>query len=232
MGFFIRKDLKLDKNMDKCITNLNDVPLIKRILILSLIVVAFQFSFPHVTYASIEEQANLTNNSHFSTIETASNAPVPYISQDAFNQTANYNQLISQNNQIAPEPATVIIVKPALNSSNNTDAKKDEKMSKDIKIKRTLRIPVTAYSSTVDQCDDTPFITASGTHVRDGIIAANFLPIGTKVRFPEAYGDKVFVVEDRMNARYNYHADIWMETREQAKQWGIKHLNIEILEEI
>ena len=91
---------------------------------------------------------------------------------------------------------------------------------------------VTAYSSTPDQTDDTPFITASGSHVRDGIIAANFLSIGTKVRFPTMYGDKIFVVEDRMNPRYTYRADIWMRTREEAKQFGLRNLSIEVIREI
>src|SRR3989338_5716193 len=42
-------------------------------------------------------------------------------------------------------------------------------------------IPVTAYSSTPDQTDGDPLITASGEMVRNGIIAANFLPMHTKV---------------------------------------------------
>ena len=91
---------------------------------------------------------------------------------------------------------------------------------------------VTAYSSTVDQTDSTPFITASGTRVRDGIIAANFLPIGAKVRFPNIYGDKLFVVEDRMNSRYYYRADIWMPSRWEAKQFGLKNTLIEIIQEV
>lgn len=91
---------------------------------------------------------------------------------------------------------------------------------------------VTAYSSTVDQTDSSPFITASGTRVRDGIIAANFLPIGAKVRFPNIYGDKLFVVEDRMNSRYYYRADIWMPSRWEAKQFGLKNTLIEIIKEV
>lgn len=92
----------------------------------------------------------------------------------------------------------------------------------------SLTIPITAYSSEPWQTDDTPFITASGTHVRDGIVAANFLPIGTKVRIPEIYGEKVFVVEDRMNARYYYHLDIWMAETPDAKAFGRKHLKVEV----
>jgi 3D (Asp-Asp-Asp) domain-containing protein len=91
---------------------------------------------------------------------------------------------------------------------------------------------VTAYSSTPDQTDDTPFITASGTHVRDGVVAANFLPIGAKIRLPTMYGDKIFIVEDRMNSRYTYRVDIWMRTREEAKQFGLRNLPIEIIREI
>lgn len=91
-----------------------------------------------------------------------------------------------------------------------------------------ITIPITAYSSEPWQTDDTPFITASGTHVRDGIVAANFLPIGTQVRIPEIYGEKVFMVEDRMNARYYYHMDIWMAETIEAKNFGRRHLKVEV----
>ena len=96
---------------------------------------------------------------------------------------------------------------------------------------KTLKVVLTAYSSTPDQTDDTPFITASGKYVRDGIIANNLLPFGTKVRIPELYGDKVFTVEDRMNRRKsNYHFDIWMEDRPIALDFGVKTAEIEVLE--
>jgi len=90
-------------------------------------------------------------------------------------------------------------------------------------------VPVTAYSSTLDQTDSTPFITASGTGVRDGVIACNFLKFGTKVRFPQLYGEKIFVVEDRMAVKNSHKMDIWFVTREQAKQFGIKIAKVEIL---
>lgn len=88
-------------------------------------------------------------------------------------------------------------------------------------------IMVTAYSSTPDQTDSTPFITASGTFVRDGILAANFLPFETRVRFPKAFGEKVFIVEDRM--KKNDVVDIWFPTREEARAFGVQHLKMEIL---
>lgn len=89
---------------------------------------------------------------------------------------------------------------------------------------------VTAYSSTIDQCDATPHITAQGTLVRDGIVASNFLPFGTKIKFPQLYPDKVFVVEDRMAAHNSHKIDIWFPTRWEAKQFGVKYTPVVIME--
>lgn len=94
---------------------------------------------------------------------------------------------------------------------------------------KRLTVTITAYSSTPDQTDDTPFITASNTHVRDGIVAANFLPFGAKIMIPEFFGDKIFVVEDRMHRRFSDRVDIWFETRWQAKQFGKREAEIIIL---
>lgn len=93
---------------------------------------------------------------------------------------------------------------------------------------RTMKIPVTAYNSLPNQTDSTPFHTADNTHVRDGLIAANFLPLGTRVKFPELYGDKEFIVKDRMNKRYHYKADIWMEHYSDAVDFGLNYTTIEI----
>jgi len=99
------------------------------------------------------------------------------------------------------------------------------------KATKTIQVVVTAYSSTPDQTDDSPFTTASNKTVRDGIIANNMLPFGTKVKIPSLYGDKIFVVEDRMNKRKSdYHFDIWMPTRDSALNFGVKTVDIEILE--
>jgi len=110
---------------------------------------------------------------------------------------------------------------------NKTQAYGQFPQAEDAEARKIFTIPITAYSSTVDQCDSDPFTTANGEQVYDGGIATNFLPFGTKVKIPELYGDKVFTVNDRMNTRYYYHADIWMPTREEAKQFGIKYVTIE-----
>jgi 3D (Asp-Asp-Asp) domain-containing protein len=96
-------------------------------------------------------------------------------------------------------------------------------------IVNTMNVVVTAYSSTPEQTDDTPFITASGKYVRDGIVATNLLPLGTKIKIPGIYGDRVFVVEDRMHPRKSQHVDIWFPTYTEAKTFGVKYTYIEIL---
>jgi len=95
--------------------------------------------------------------------------------------------------------------------------------------KKTMAIWVTSYNSEPGQTDSTPFITAFGTQVRDGIVATNYLPKGTKVRFPDLFGEKVFVVEDRMNVRYNKRMDIWSADKEFSRQFGARYLRMEVL---
>lgn len=107
------------------------------------------------------------------------------------------------------------------NPSSSSKAKKTEN--------KIYFVPATAYSSTIDQTDQTPFITAMGTHVRNGVIAANFLPLGTVVKIPELFGNRTFVVEDRMHSRYFYQIDIWFPSRGEAKEFGIQKVKLEIV---
>jgi 3D (Asp-Asp-Asp) domain-containing protein len=89
------------------------------------------------------------------------------------------------------------------------------------------RVTAVAYSSTVDQTDLTPCMTAAGITVRPGVIATNFLPLGTVLRIQ----DEAYVVADRMNKRYNgkYIVDVWHPTRAQAKSFGAKLVDVEVL---
>lgn len=93
-------------------------------------------------------------------------------------------------------------------------------------------VPSTAYTSRPEETDDTPFIAADGTHVFDGMVAANFLKFKTKIRIPELYGDKIFTVHDRMNKRYNVKVDIWMDNLQAAYKHGLRHITIEIVEPV
>jgi 3D (Asp-Asp-Asp) domain-containing protein len=90
-------------------------------------------------------------------------------------------------------------------------------------------VTLTAYSSEVSQTDSTPFITASGTRTRQGVIALSRdllarYPYGTKARIiSHACGLDVsytLVVEDTMHRRKRRQVDIWMPSRAQALQWG------------
>ncbi|MFW0862751.1 MAG: hypothetical protein ACKKL6_04185 [Candidatus Komeilibacteria bacterium] len=98
----------------------------------------------------------------------------------------------------------------------------------------TVNITVTAYNSLPWQTDDTPCITASGMDIcernAEDIIATNFayLPYGTRVKFPDLFGDKIFRVEDRMNKRYYQRADIWMKDYADAKAFGRRQTRMEI----
>ena len=96
---------------------------------------------------------------------------------------------------------------------------------------KTYFVSATSYNSEAGQTDATPFIGADGTTVRDGIIAANFLPFNTKVRIPELFGDRVFEVHDRMNPRYNLRIDVWMANKNESRQFGLKrNVKIDVIE--
>ncbi|MBI2096599.1 MAG: 3D domain-containing protein [Candidatus Sungbacteria bacterium] len=90
------------------------------------------------------------------------------------------------------------------------------------------KVTVTAYSSSPDETDDTPHITAMGTATRHGVIAANFLPFGVKVRIPKLFGDTVFTVEDRMHKRFQNRVDVWFPTKAEAKRFGLQLTEVEI----
>lgn len=98
------------------------------------------------------------------------------------------------------------------------------------KVSRKIKMVVTGYSSTIDQTDSDPFITAAGTLVREGIVATNMLNFGTRIKMPELFGNKIFVVEDRMHPTKKYHLDIWFSETEQALGFGAKTTYVEILE--
>ena len=95
---------------------------------------------------------------------------------------------------------------------------------------RTIIVWVTAYSSTPEETDETPFITASGKKVEDGIIATNLLPFGTRLKIPEFFGEKIFIVEDRMHARKSNFIDIWMPSKTAAAEFGINYTQVVVLD--
>jgi 3D (Asp-Asp-Asp) domain-containing protein len=89
---------------------------------------------------------------------------------------------------------------------------------------------ITAYTSDPDETSDHPLITASGNMVRDGIVADNLLPFGTKIQIPALFGNKIFVVEDRTNQKFTGRVDIWMPNYNKALNFGIQHAQIVVLD--
>ncbi|MDP2663982.1 MAG: 3D domain-containing protein [bacterium] len=129
------------------------------------------------------------------------------------------------------EDAQFLVKDKLLFAQDNALLPVSDPTAPDPKVVSRVPVIVTAYSSSVWETDSDPFVTAAGTWVRDGIVANNLLPFGTKVRMPEIYGDKIFVVEDRMNRKKgNYHFDVWFPSYWEAKEFGAQQTYIEILE--
>jgi 3D (Asp-Asp-Asp) domain-containing protein len=176
-----------------------------------LAIVSITLNSTSQQYEVVEAKTNTkTNDTSLEKKSTLINSPILAVLADA-------NTIL---------PATDIIVE----NSNTEIVPKEEMAPEALKVAKKQWVTVTAYSSTVDQTDSSPFYTASGTHVHNGTIASNFLKFGTKVRFPSVYPDRIFIVEDRMNVRFNSRVDIWFPTRQEAKSFGAKHLEIEILQ--
>jgi 3D (Asp-Asp-Asp) domain-containing protein len=98
---------------------------------------------------------------------------------------------------------------------------------------------VTGYSSTPDQTDDTPWLTAWSTQTRPGVIALSRDLLRTFTEgAPFDFGDRilvagvgVFLVEDTMADRWTNRADIWFRTRTQAQQWGRRETLLALVQE-
>lgn len=95
------------------------------------------------------------------------------------------------------------------------------------------KVSMTAYNSEAAQTDGDPCTTANGFNVcKHGIedtVAANFLPMGTKIKIPELFGDRVFVVRDRMSKRFGNRVDVWMLKKSDALKFGVRHAEIVVV---
>ena len=151
----------------------------------------------------------------------------------------NYNLKTTVSGEISE-----LTVDDATNNSSDTDSEVKkvalalepvpEKTEPEIRVISSGIHTMTAYNSEVAQTDDSPCITANGFNVCEhGIedtVAANFLKFGTKVRIPDLFGDRIFVVRDRMNKRYPDRVDIWMLEKSDAIQFGVRRTRIEVIE--
>ena len=116
--------------------------------------------------------------------------------------------------------------------------------------KPSFVLRATGYNSLESQTDDTPFITAIGSQTRPGIVAISrdllggSIPYGSLVRLKDlggyyggGYGtfqDKLdaqglFIVEDTLHRRKTQQVDVWFETYDEAIQWGIRKVEVELV---
>lgn len=111
--------------------------------------------------------------------------------------------------------------------------KEKEPVVPENKIIRTSTHVITAYNSEAAQTDDSPCITANGfnvcEHGVEDTIAANFLKFGTKVQIPELFGDRIFIVRDRMNKKHPNRVDVWMVNKKDAIKFGVKTAKIVVI---
>lgn len=106
---------------------------------------------------------------------------------------------------------------------------------------RSAIVRATAYNSLAGQTDSTPFITATGTRTRPGVVALSrdmlrLFPYGTRITIEDLSGrynnllrGRTFIVEDTMAARKTGSLDIWMSTRSQAINFGARQVRITAL---
>jgi 3D (Asp-Asp-Asp) domain-containing protein len=92
-----------------------------------------------------------------------------------------------------------------------------------------MTVIATAYTPRPEETDSTPWLTAAGTKTREGVIAANWLPFGTKVKID----DEIYTVEDRMHSRFTaafpQRIDIVFMSLEKARKFGKQKIEIEIM---
>ena len=91
------------------------------------------------------------------------------------------------------------------------------------------RVTATAYTSRVQETDDTPYITATGDRVRKGYIGVSRsleekFPMKTIVYCRMSDGTIVmFRVMDRMSARWtDERIDVWHEELKDAEEFGVQ----------
>lgn len=91
---------------------------------------------------------------------------------------------------------------------------------------------VTGYSSSVNETDDSPTITASNTTTRHGVVANNCLPLGTEIELKGLRGVEsgIYYVEDTKAPRFGCEwIDVWRSSKGSARKVGVQHTTVRIV---
>lgn len=96
------------------------------------------------------------------------------------------------------------------------------------KQRRIVRMNVSAYTKSSDECSKGDGVTASGiVGTPFKTCASDVLPFGTKV----IVNGKTWVVQDRFGGGYSNRLDLMMCTKEQCFNFGRQWLDVEIIED-
>ena len=97
---------------------------------------------------------------------------------------------------------------------------------KEYKVKE-MQVKATAYSGSPSEGGMKTYM---GTRCRKGVLAVdkNVIPLGTKVYIPQF--DMIFTCEDTGSKIKGNRIDIFMNSKWECKQWGIKDITIYVLE--
>lgn len=162
---------------------------------------------------------------------------LPSLADEINTQTAqakNEDGLTIKGDSLEKSGQVDPIIEQVIQKSLENQKEVQVEIEKEVRVISSSVRRLSAYNSEVSQTDSSPCITANGfnvcKHGEEDTIAANFLAFGTKVRIPELFGDRVFVVRDRMHSRNGQKVDIWMKNRSDALKFGVKVAKIEVLE--
>lgn len=201
------------------------VPLSSRQYLILLVIIACVFQFVLFYAPALADEAVAGDNSPSGKYDEL------LIANDSMAKDVVMNQEAAK---LAPQAATS--TNALATSTPAKDGKSGQKASSTpaLKVIRTSTHVITAYNSEVGQTDDDPCTTANGYNLcqngKEDTIAANFLKFGTKVKIPELFGDRVFVVRDRMNQKHPARVDVWMKNRHDAIHFGKKTATIQVVE--
>lgn len=209
--------------------------MILRRIIFGLIVFVI-FTTTGICIVNINSQNNniiLTNNNECDTINTSKEETL------LIESTIPETKLIEEIEEKIKEKTEEKIEQ----KTEKEITKENDKEDKTTEVSRggekyvPIRAIVTAYApydNKSGMCNDgTPDTTATNTKPKRGTIAADpkRMPYGTKLYIPEyGYG----IVEDTGSAlrkdKYNIRIDVYMDTYEEAIEWGKKEMTIYIIE--
>jgi len=203
------------------------VPLSRKqnIVLLVIITCIFQFVLfyaPALADQAVQDAQAQGNGSNTANLDVINLNSATIINHDTSPAKLASTTLSVINNQVADSSTSASSSTPPISPGSAP------------KVVKTTQHVITAYNSEVSQTDDDPCTTADGFNLckngKEDSIAANFLKFGTKVRIPELFGDRVFVVRDRMNVKHADRVDVWMKNHNEAMQFGVKVAKIEVLE--